>query len=133
MKLTAEIAPPNSLLLVMDEIAEIPESMGNGLVVATASCIAVGTRSDADGTTEVVLSNEPKCRESEGRLQLVFRGVLATPSRSVSLYTVLLQKFLTLPVPFERTAIEIWADHGTEPSHLCIAATTAGKGSEVNS
>src|SRR4051794_35842343 len=43
MRLSAEVAAPNSVVLVMDPIVgEIPHSMSGGLVAATPSCMAVG-------------------------------------------------------------------------------------------
>lgn len=39
----ADIAPPSSLLLIMDRsVGQVPESMAGGLVAFTPTCVAFG-------------------------------------------------------------------------------------------
>ena len=116
-----QIAPKNSLLLVMDrDSGEIPESMDGKLIVSTPSCIAVGTLSEADGETSVMLTNEKAVAHPGSGLHKVFGGVLKTPKKEVHVCTVLLQTIVKLPVSSTQSNIEIWADNEMEPSRLCI-------------
>ncbi|HTS16978.1 MAG TPA: hypothetical protein VMP11_05345 [Verrucomicrobiae bacterium] len=116
MTIVTEIAPPNSLLLVMDkDSGEIPESMEGKLIVATPSCIAVGTLSAADGRTSVMLTDERVRIQGHPGLRRVFSGVLATPKKEVDLCTVLLQ-----PVLNTQSNLEIWANDESEPDRLCV-------------
>ena len=117
----AQIAPRNSLLLVMDrDSGEIPDSMDGRLVVATPSCIAVGTLSEADGETSVVLTDEKALAHSDSGFRKVFSGVLETPKKEVHVCTVLLQPVVKLPVLNTQSNVEIWANSETEPNKLCV-------------
>jgi hypothetical protein len=115
------IAPPNSLLLIMDrDSGEIPESMQGRLVVSTPSCIAVGTRSAADGETSIVLTDEQNNSCVEQGLRRVFGGTLETPKREVHICSVLLECLATLSVSSTRSAVEVWTDHDSEPGRICV-------------
>ncbi len=106
------IAPQNSLLLVMDrDSGVVPQSMGGKLVAATPSCVAVGTLSAADGETWVLLTDEKdRTREIPG-LRMVYSGVLATPQSEVHVCTVLNRTVLKLDVPDIQSNVEIWVNH----------------------
>jgi hypothetical protein len=125
MLVTQSLAPGNSLLLIMDRDATgIPESMGSKPVVATPSCIAVGTRSEADGNTSITLTDE-NCTASGNRqrgLRKAFSGVLETPKRELVVRTVLLQTVAKLPVAEAQTRIEVFTNHESEPDNICIVA-----------
>jgi hypothetical protein len=99
---------------------EIPESMDGKLVVSTPSCIAVGTLSEADGETSVMLTNENILAHAGSGLRRVFSGVLETPKKEVHVCTVLLQTVVKLPVSSTQSNVEIWADNEMEPSRLCV-------------
>ena len=121
MTTKTKISPQNSLLLVMDkDSGEIPELMNGKLVVATHSCIAVGTLSEADGETSVTLTDDKSHVQEISSLQKTFAGVLATPNKRVDLCTVLLQPVLTLSVSNTESHIEIWVNNETEPDKLCV-------------
>jgi hypothetical protein len=124
MTARTRIAPQNSLLLVMDKNnGEIPESMNGKPVIATTSCIAVGTLSEADGETSVTITNEGSQPRGIPGLRRIFVGKIATPGQLVSVCTVLLQPVLELPVQNTRSDVEIWASSETEPNELCILIT----------
>ena len=58
MATSTRVKPPNSLVLVEDSSGgELPTSMNQSLIAATASCVAVGCRSEDDGETEIVLGH----------------------------------------------------------------------------
>ena len=74
MRLAVTLAPKNSLILVMDRaVGVIPEAMTGRLIVATPTCIAVGTKSEHDGETSISLSDE--AASSEGGSNPRFDGV----------------------------------------------------------
>jgi hypothetical protein len=116
MKRTAEIAPPNSLLLLMDPASgEIPELIGERLVAATASCVAVGTLSAQDGTTRIILTDELAPQDNAAP---VYDGVIATPNRTLAVCTVLLDVLVEIDVPSTRARLRVWANHPTEPDEI---------------
>lgn len=121
MKLEVKIAPPNSILLVMDrETIDIPESMEGELISATPSCVAVGTLSEFDGETSVTLTNEGRLAHEADGLREIFRGDLEVPSKEVYVCTSLNEVVLQLSVSTTRTQIAIYSNHQLEPSRLYI-------------
>jgi hypothetical protein len=122
MMLAADIAPPNSLLLIMDRsVGQIPESMAGRLIAFTPTCVAIGTLSEHDGTTRVTLD------ESSGRPAQstpTFDGVLETPGRKLSVCSVLHEVVLDLAVATERTRIRVWVNDDAEPSEIHILASS---------
>lgn len=119
MKRRIRLAPKNSLILVMDQsVGEVPESMSNALVAATPSCIAVGTLSEYDGETQVSLSDESS--PDKLGLSLVFDGVLETPTRKLSVCSVLDETLVTLDVPTEASRVQIWANDDKEPNEIDV-------------
>lgn len=124
MRLTADIAPPNSLLLIMDRsVGRIPESMAGGPVAHTRSCVAIGTRSGQDGTTHVTLEcgSRHAARETP-----VFDGVLHTPDRRVAVCSVLDDVILEVEVATDRTRVLILANDYTEPDEIRILVSADG-------
>jgi len=118
MKRVAEIAPPNSLLLLMDQATgEIPDIIGERLVAATSSCVAVGTLSEQDGTTRLTLTDEPAPEDDAAP---VYDGVIATPARKLAACTVLLETIVEIDVPSQATRVRVWANHATEPDDIRV-------------
>ena len=116
-----QIAPSHSLILIMDSDAgEIPESMAGGSFAATSSSLAVGTLSQQDGKTTVVLSDERASVTQDSSLRCIFHGNLTTPRRLLSVCTVLLQEVLTAPVKETNTNLEVWTNRGREPDKIHI-------------
>ena len=112
---------PNSLILVMDQtIGEIPNSMNQTLIAATSSCVAVGTICEADGETSLTLSDERPPRLPKE--VPAFDGVIATPSRKLSICSVHDEQLLALDVANSSTRVRIWANHPSEPSEIWVVA-----------
>lgn len=112
------IAPPNSLILVEDDAGgEIPRSMSQSLVAATASCVAVGCKAEDDGKTEVVLAPMSELNIQD---KLEFEGTLRTPSRKVVVRTVHGETLLELSVRGVETALKIWANDPSEPDRITV-------------
>lgn len=119
MILRVEESIPNAVVLVADASGgEIPESMNRSPVAATPAAIAVGTRSEVDGPTAIVLSDEDHAPRS-GQF-LVHAGLLELPSRCVVVFTVLDRRLLEIYVARERVHVEIWSNHDTEPDEIVI-------------
>jgi hypothetical protein len=121
--ITADIAPPNSLLLIMDRsVGQVPDSMAEGLVASTATCVAIGTLSEHDGITHVTLDDTSESSDSAP----TFDGVLDTPDRKLAVCSVLDEVVLEIAVATERTRIRIWTNDPAEPSEIQILASPAG-------
>jgi hypothetical protein len=121
MTLETQLAPPNSLLLIMDlEHGEIPESMRGRSVAATASCIAVATLAEMDAETKVLLTDEQNLQTSTFDFTRIFSGRIRTPNRAIHVCTVRLEPVLAMTVQSEETAIEVWTNSPVEPSGICV-------------
>jgi len=119
------LAPRNSLVLIMDQtVGEVPENMGQSLLAATRSCIAIGTRSETDGQTRISLSDEkPFGIPNEPP---VFDGVIPTPSKMLTVCSVLDESLLALSVLHSNTRVQIWANDRIEPDRIWIVGSKAG-------
>ena len=119
MKTEIRIAPRNSLILVMDRsVGEVPKSMNKMLVASTPSCLAVGTLSEHDGETLISLSDEtPPLGDN---LSLIFDDVLKTPTRKLSVCSVLDETLIALDVTTENTRLQVWANANAEPDQVYI-------------
>jgi hypothetical protein len=115
------ITPPNSLVLITGSRDSIvPADMLNKLIASTSTCIAVGTRSETDGTTHIILTDEPVRVQADSRLHNIFAGDLETPNKVINVETVLLTSVAQLPVATCRSRLEIWVDDNTEPTKIGI-------------
>jgi hypothetical protein len=113
------VAPPNSVILVMDQtVGKVPGSMNQNLVTATPSCVAVGTLCQADGETLLSLSDEMPLRLP--KQAPVFDGILPTPSKRLSVCSVHDEPLLLLDVPSSNTRVRIWGNHPAEPNEIWI-------------
>lgn len=116
-----KLAPPNSLVLVMDSGArDLPKSMDGSLVSATPSAVAIGCRAEVDGETEVRLGRD---EEVDMGSSPVFVGQLETPTGIVSVRSVLDEEVLSLRVGRERVTLRVWADDPVEPSVVSIGVS----------
>jgi hypothetical protein len=109
--------PPNSVVLVMDpRTGVIPATMASRSVLATDSCVAVGTLQESDGTTKVCL--ERLGVAGHENLECVWLGRLAV-SEQLAVVTILGDILLSLPAagPLE---VAIWTNDATEPDYILI-------------
>lgn len=114
---TARLAPPNSLIIIEDSSGgEIPSSLNNGLLSVTDSAIAIGCKCEFDGYTNITIL------ESGGNIEhpVVFDGKLKTPSRKISVRTVLGESILEAQVPAEECRIKIAVNDFLEPDEIFI-------------
>jgi hypothetical protein len=125
-KVTLNLSPPHSVLLIMDHNSgEPPRVFGRRLVSATQTCIAVGTLADADGRTTVEFSGSPESLGADGGMKSVFDGVILTASREVHLCTTALKSLAKLSVPTNAARVRVWANHDSEPDRILIVVTAA--------
>lgn len=119
MKNEISIVPKNSVILIMDRtIGEVPETMSNQLVAFSTSCVAVGTLSEYDGETQISLSD--KINESSSCKILAFDGNLETPSKMISICTVLDEPLIEHQVSKKLTRIKIYVNDRTEPNKIRV-------------
>jgi len=120
MKKRISINPMNSVILIMDRtIGEVPESMNDGLVSATSSCVAVGTLSEFDGETSITLTNDSIIDTPQG--SPIFDGYIDTPSGKISICSVTDEPLIECEVSEPNTKIFIWVNDETEPDEIYIA------------
>jgi hypothetical protein len=92
--------------------------MSGGLVAATPTCIAIGTLSEHDGETSIALSDEATL--SGYGTSPRFSAVLKTPSRSLSVCSVIAEVLLEMSVPSDETRVQVWANDAAEPDNIAI-------------
>jgi hypothetical protein len=118
MRATVTLAPPNSLILVMDHsFGALPEAMNGQLVAFTDSCIAVGTLSEIGGETVITMTDSLVGIE---RGKMVFDGVLKAPQLEVSVCSVANEKLLTMKLPASEAHVQIFANDASEPDEIVV-------------
>lgn len=122
MLLTTNARPAYSVILLMDRsVAIIPESMKSQLLAMTPSCIAVGTLSEHDGETHISLSDD--ILPALPMQKAVCDSVVETPSKVLSICTVLDEVLLEIRVPQKVTRLRIWVNSSSEPDRIVVVAT----------
>jgi hypothetical protein len=115
---TAVVRVPNAVILIGDQSAEPPESMGGGPVAATERVVAVGTADAADGLTRVSLALSSE--NIERPTYLAFSGCVSLTAGCVSIATVegvviAQAEDLSASVP-----LDVWTDDANEPNEVVI-------------
>jgi hypothetical protein len=115
---TLSISPPNSLIMVMDFASgRVPKAMGDGLVSATDSCIAVGCLSEHDGATEIHLGQAHDVVPNDA---LVFDGYISTPTKKLSICSVMNEELLSAEVAGTKTHVRVFANDPMEPDRIFV-------------
>ena len=118
MELEITLSPPNSLILLMDyEFGDVPEDI-DGLIAATNSCVAVGTLSEYDGKTRIVLTDSDEHVSG----QLAFEGDVLTPSKEISICSVENIKLLSMHSGSEKTHLRVFVNDVDEPDQIIVYA-----------
>lgn len=118
MVVSVHVAPRNSVVLVEDPSGgDVPTSTDPSLILSTDSCITVGCRAEDDGETEITLGQGSDIDTCD---QLVFEGLLRTPSRKVVIRTTQNVTLLEMPVAATETLVRIWANDSTEPDRITV-------------
>jgi hypothetical protein len=118
MKESTRIAPPNSLILVMDRsVGDIPQTMGGKSIASTPTCVAIGTLSASDGQTLISLSDELLNIPTE---EASFDAILDTPKKRVAVCSVQNKTLLQCEVLSLNTRVRVWTNHPSEPDTVQI-------------
>jgi len=121
VRFAIEVAPPYSMVLVMDpSVGQIPESFSGRLVAATSSCIALGTCPEVDGPTQITLGDTPP---SGAARHSVFDGHLETPAHRIEVQSALCEVLLGIDVPGDLMRVRIWVNDQRWPDAIDILAT----------
>ncbi len=114
-----KIAPPNSVVLIMDaEFGDVPQGLSSSVVLSTSSCVAVGCLSEADGLTEISLE---KSGASDLRTKPSFDGFIETPRHKIAVCTVLRKAILEEFVSGQSTRVRVWVNDSHEPDKIVVA------------
>jgi hypothetical protein len=117
-KFTMQIGTTHPILFVADSSPDIslPNEIGSAFAAATDNCIAFAVMPFVDGASLVTVTDEA-CTYAGTRL---FSGSLNAPSGIVTLMDSSLFKYLNVPVPNGRIAIDFWADDDQNPDWVWI-------------
>ncbi|MQB01886.1 MAG: hypothetical protein GEU78_16675 [Actinobacteria bacterium] len=113
------VIPTNSLILIMDSRSgQIPESMGGRAVSSTSSCVAVGTKEESEGTTELRMADVGE--EIELPALNIYDGRLEVSSGELVASNVLGEAFLRWPMDGPSVRVQIYTNHSTEPDQIVV-------------
>lgn len=119
--LEVRVAPENSIIFVSDPTGyeEIPlDSIGTAPVVATPSCIAIGTLAQQSGETTIRLGDSFEHPAGE----LAFDSTLETPGKIIAVTGARLENFLSMRVRTQVTNVKVWVNDTREPDLIIIQA-----------
>jgi hypothetical protein len=114
----ATILLQHPVLFVFDHAnpaTQFPE-IGEGLVSATASCVAVVVVSEIDGPVVVTLGNSA----APARAERVFVGNLAVRSGEIAVVTSANEIVLQTEAPQPEAAVAIFVNDSVHPTHLWV-------------
>jgi hypothetical protein len=121
MIFSARVRPPGSFLVIAGDMhAPMPEfDNQENRLWANEWCIGIGTLSEIDGETEVIVTDQPR-NES---FPLVFDSVIEAPEQRVTVSDAYLMETASVNVSSNKARIQIWANHSREPDRIVIAVT----------
>ncbi|HWM47654.1 MAG TPA: hypothetical protein VNR11_12165 [Xanthobacteraceae bacterium] len=114
-------APPNAFVIIAGDMkrAKLPEDYPTpSRYAATSSCIFAGCSPDVDGDTIFTIGPHDQLRPAG--LTLLFDGVIDTPRRSVSVWTIAWDTLLEEKVATDRTRVRIWGNRPEFPDRVVI-------------
>jgi hypothetical protein len=112
------ISPPTSVILIEDQIGgDIPESMGDSLVASTRSCIAVGCKSESDGSTEIRVSRD---LGDDICGFVVFDDLVSVPSKTIAIKTVFNENIMSVKLNSTEIKVKIITNDEFEPDKIDI-------------
>jgi len=97
--------------------ADIPAWAPGAHIFSTRSSIAVGCKSEQDGSTEITIGAGDRVKLATPP---VFDGTLQTPNRVVEVWTIEWHKVLEQKVSSTQIRIRIWTNHQSEPDRILI-------------
>ena len=118
MDVEVSVRPPNSVVLVGDPAGEPPETMGEALVSATETVVAIGTLAEADGSTRIRMVDAATTAERPETL--AFEGAVEVPSGRLTIESVLGDAYAEEPVPGGEAKIQVWVNDEHEPDEIVV-------------
>lgn len=114
----ARLAPPNSLILILDpSLAQLPLTMNGALISSTATCVAVGCQAESDGETDITLGD---ASEVDPGTKPSFEGQIQTPAHRIEVQSIYGAKLLEMPVSSESVIVRLWVNDADEPDQVII-------------
>ena len=113
----ADIAPPNSLIFIMDTTNDDIPDVDGGVIVSSSTCVVVGTLSEASGTTCINLDSGKLRNPNQAP---IFDGVLETPSGAIAVMSSHDESLLQVVVEGSQTRVQVWANDNSEPDQIDI-------------
>lgn len=124
MHATVRRAAPNSLVLVVSsERPEVPESLAGRAVVATATCIAIGTVAEDDGTVEVTLTDSVL---GNGAGVMAGEFFLSGDSPWLSIEDVYGETWARCEIERGRHFVRVWLSDLIEPERVTVEIVDRG-------
>ena len=118
-RLSTTLAPPNSLLLVLDpRTGQLPATLGGNAIASSPSAIAIGTLMEYDGETTVELTDGADTAIASSELALRWSGPLITTGL-VGVLTVENEVLLEIAAD-RRVAAQVWTNDESEPDRIVI-------------
>lgn len=114
--------PRNSVVFVTDiQGGEVPspEKWGDELVHASSSCVCIRCYPEIDGETELTLTSADKFVFGSD-LDIVFDGVIDTPSKEIMISDPYVEGLLQANVPDLQTRIRVGVDHPRWPQKVVV-------------
>ena len=111
------VAPPNSLVVVMDPSVGVMPEITYGSVWSTPSCVVVGTLMEQDGETRLSLGDEARSEDTD---VLLWQGILETANGRIVISTILNETLLQMHVPTDRVHVAVWSNRQAEPSRIDV-------------
>lgn len=120
--ITTESPHPFVILTEAMETSELPETYPTESgFAATASCIyAPCNNADGDVTITIGAATRPTANTS-----LLFDGVIATPNKTLRVWTTGWEMLLEEKTPAIRTRVRIWGNHPNLPDEIVIGLSEA--------
>lgn len=120
---SAEVIAPNSVLLVGDgQNVQFPSSMGGRLVAATESCVAIGTREEAEGPVRITFKDAGTGADLPP-LEVLDHTLLVRSGEVVAA-TVLGDVVLKRESLPGSVRVVVYVNHSTEPDDIAVVFGT---------
>lgn len=115
------VRAPGSFILVGGSLDVDAPPFGDGSVRLWANehCVCIGTLSEIDGPTRVVVGSDI----DQGSLTLAFTGEVATPARRLVISDAELNTLAEVAVAAHLTNLSIWTNDAREPTMIAIKVT----------
>lgn len=113
------VAPPNSMILVMDsQLGEVPTSFDAGAIAANNTCVALGTLMEFDGDSTIHLVSTNDKVQLPPEVQRVWTGFIETAG-TLGVWSVDRSLLLSAEAT-GLVGLDIWTNDPVEPDKIWI-------------